>query len=112
MQRILNGELVDMSPAEIEVLLASQEAATAAQAALVPRVVSPYQARVALHQAGLLSTVTAFMQSEAAPAESKIAWEYATQFDRHSAFIQALGPLLALTEQQIDDLFRAASQIS
>lgn len=111
MKKLLNGVLVDMTPEEIATLQANQEAAQAAAAQYVPRAVSPYQARVALHHANLLPTVTAFMNSEAAPAEAKIAWEYATQFERHSPFIESLGPLLNLTEQQIDDLFRTASQV-
>lgn len=111
MHKILNGALVDMTPEEIAALLADQEAAQAESAAFVPPIVSPYQARVALLQANLLSTVEAFMNSGSAPAEAKIAWEYATQFERHSPFIESLGPLLNLTEQQIDDLFRTASQV-
>lgn len=74
-----------------------------------PKSVSPYQARVALHAAGLLDAVEASITGADMPA--RIAWEYATVFERHSPFIVALAPMLGLTEQQIDELFLAASQI-
>jgi hypothetical protein len=78
----------------------------------VPQQVTPYQARVALLQAGLLDTVNALMASEETPAAAKIAWEYATYIERTSPFIQALAPALGLTEQQIDNLFLAAYQVA
>jgi hypothetical protein len=73
--------------------------------------VSPYQARVALHLAGLLPTVEALMADPATPVEAKLAWEYATTIQRNSAFINTLGPALGLTTEQIDGLFVAASQV-
>lgn len=75
----------------------------------IPKSVSPYQARVALHMAGLLPSVETAIAS--APVPAQIAWEYATVFERHSPFIEALSPMLGLTETQIDDLFLAASQV-
>jgi len=74
--------------------------------------VTPYQARVALLQADLLSTVEALMANPNTPQAAKIAWEYATVFQRDSAFIATLGPALGLSEQDIDALFISASQIS
>jgi len=73
--------------------------------------VSPYQARVALTQAGLFDAIEAIMENENTPAEAKIAWEYALVFERHSPFIESLAPLLGLTEQQIDELFVLAASI-
>jgi len=78
---------------------------------LVPSEVSPYQARVVLHHAGLLSAVEALMADPETPVEARIAWEYAITIQRHSPFISALGPALGLTEEQIDGLFLAAVQI-
>lgn len=75
----------------------------------IPKSVSPYQARVALYSAGLLPSVEAAITS--APIPAQIAWEYATVFERHSPFIEALAPMLGLTEAQINDLFVAASQV-
>lgn len=73
--------------------------------------VTPYQARIALHMAGMLATVEAMMDNPATPAEAKIAWEYAITFQRNSPFIMSLGPALGLTDAQIDDLFLAASKV-
>jgi hypothetical protein len=100
---------------------ATQEQMAAAQAVIdaydvaapiVPTEVSPYQARVALLQAGLLDTVESLMANTDTPAAARIAWEYATVVQRNSPFIVSLGSLLGLTEQQIDDLFIAAAQIT
>jgi hypothetical protein len=40
------------------------------------------------------------------------AWEYTTIFPRHSALIAAIAEQLSLTEEQIDQMFIAASAIS
>lgn len=79
-------------------------------APFVPEEVSPYQARVALLQAGLLSQVDTIVNASGNDA-LKIAWEYANAFYRHSAFISSLAPALGLTEEQVDQLFIAASQV-
>ena len=44
--------------------------------------------------------------------ELKIAWEVVTTFERNSPFILSLQPELGLTDEQVDDLFQQASQIS
>ena len=77
----------------------------------VPSEVTPYQARIALLQAGYLDTVEALMANPETPTAARIAWEYATVIQRHSSFINALAPALGLTEAQVDDLFRAAAQV-
>lgn len=79
--------------------------------AVVPRSVSPYQARMALLNAGRLDDVEALMASPETNPSAKIAWEYATTWERNSAFIAALAPGLGLTEQQVDDLFVAAANL-
>ena len=78
----------------------------------IPHAVSPYQARVALYAAGLLSQVEALMADPETPEPARIAWEYATVFERTSPFIASLAPALSLTEEQIDALFLAASQVA
>jgi hypothetical protein len=40
------------------------------------------------------------------------AWEYTTVFPRHSALIGAIAAQLSLTEEQLDQMFIAASAIS
>jgi hypothetical protein len=73
-------------------------------------VCSRMQARIALHQAGLLTA------AEAAVAESdavvQIAWADAAEFRRLSPTIAALSDALELSPEQVDDLFRAAMQIT
>jgi hypothetical protein len=78
----------------------------------VPPEVSPYQARIALLQAGLLASVEALMADPNTPQAARLAWEYATIVQRQSPFISTLGSTLGLTETQIDDLFCAAAQIT
>lgn len=78
----------------------------------VPQTVTAYQARIALLSAGLLPTVEALMSDERTDAAARIAWEYATVFERESAFIRALAPSLSLSEEQLDHLFISASKVS
>ena len=76
----------------------------------VPVEVSRFQARAALMQAGLLS------QADAAVAASgnallQLAWADAVSFKRNSPGIASLAPALGLDDADLDDLFRAASEI-
>ena len=76
----------------------------------IPAVISPYQAHMALLDAGLLAdaelAVAAF-----GPA-AIIAWDKATEWRRDSPTIAAIAEALDLTLGQVDDLFRAASLIT
>lgn len=92
--------------------IAEREAGQAALLLMVPTEVSPYQARVALLDAGLLPAVEQFIASPTCPEKARIAWEYATIINRHSVFITSIGKLLNLTEEQIDDLFRYAGNVT
>jgi len=74
-----------------------------------PTVVSMRQARLALLQAGLLTTVDAAI---AAGSEAdQITWEYATEVDRNSPLVVNLSASLGMTEQQLDDLFTLAASL-
>lgn len=68
---------------------------------------SPSQMRIALHRAGLLDQVQAMANSD---PEASIVWEYATVITRNSPFISAMRGE-NFTEEQIDALFAAASQV-
>ncbi|AHB49322.1 hypothetical protein W911_14280 [Hyphomicrobium nitrativorans NL23] len=95
--------------------IAAAEAAISAidaNAPIVPQSVTPYQARMALHYAGHLPAVEALVSNPETDAAARIAWEYATVFERHSPFIAALAPGLGLTEQQVDDLFIVAGSLT
>lgn len=80
-------------------------------APVVPQSVTPYQARMALHNAGMLPAVEALMAHPETDQAARLAWEYATVVERHSPFIAVLSPALGLSDQQIDNLFIAAAAI-
>ena len=73
--------------------------------------VTAYQAKIQLSRAGLYDSVVTTVNTSDNP-EFKIAWEVATSFERNSPFILAFQPELGLTDEQVDDLFQQASQIS
>jgi len=74
-------------------------------------VVSRFQARAALRQAGLRSQVEAIMDDPATDPLVIDAWADAQEFRRMSPTILALTGQLGLTETEVDDLFRQASLI-
>lgn len=74
---------------------------------VVPSVVSMRQARLALLQSNLLSTVTAAI--EAGSEADKITWEYATEVRRDDVLVQNLAAALGLSDHDVDNLFVLAS---
>lgn len=74
-------------------------------------IVSPFQAKAALHRAGLLDNVKQLISNEDTDILIRLAWEEAIEFRRLSPIIQTLGSILELTEEQIDDLFTDAQSI-
>lgn len=78
----------------------------------VPASITASQARVALHRAGLLTSVTALVDNPATDQEIKIFWEYEVNLDRASPALNAMAAALGLTSAQVDDLFRTGSQIA
>ena len=72
--------------------------------------ISPLQAKVALHRAGLLTTVEAMVA--AGDTETQLAWANATEFTRTSPLLNGMAEALGLTSEQLDDLFTVASQIA
>ena len=77
----------------------------------VPQVVSRFQARMALHGAGLMTAVEAIMANPQTPLLAREAWANALEFRRDSPTIAALSGALGLTNARLDDLFIAAAQI-
>lgn len=75
----------------------------------VPAIISRFQARAALMDAGLLADVELAVGS-AGPLV-QLAWAEAVEWRRDSPTIAAIGAALGLTDAQMDDLFRAAVQI-
>lgn len=96
--------LVAMTPEE----LAAQLNLTAIT---VPQVVTRFQARAALHLAGLLPQVEALMSHPDTPMLAKLAWADAQDFKRSSPTIAQMSGALGLTDQQLDELFTIAAEI-
>lgn len=76
----------------------------------IPASISPAQARIALHHAGLLEAVNSAVA--AADIATQIAWSSATSFERGSPTVATLGAALNLTESAVDNLFMSASKIN
>lgn len=108
MQRIVSNvqtgvvQVLDMTPEEI--------AALPPPYTPVPQVVSRFQAKAALAQAGLLAQADAVVAASG-NAVLQLAWTEANQFQRNSPGIAALAPALGLDSAGLDDLFRAAAGI-
>lgn len=107
--RLLNGQPVPLTDAELAALQAERTAWAQRQA--VPAVVTMRQARLALLGAGLLSQVDAAIAAMPEPERSAavIFWEYSTTVERSNAFVRQLSAGLQLTSQQVDALFVAAA---
>lgn len=73
---------------------------------------TPFQGKAALFQAGLLDDVEALIADAATDTLTKLAWANAVEWKRVSPMITSLAVSLEMTDAQVDDLFRAAAQIS
>lgn len=73
--------------------------------------VSRFQARVALYNFGLLDAVNKMMSDPTTPFIVKEAWAAAGVFKRNSSTVISTGASLKLTEDQLDELFKAALEI-
>lgn len=80
---------------------------------VVPQVITPRQARLALLRAGLLASVDSALTSLPEPQKSaaQVEWEYATKVERNSALVNQLGAALGLSQEQIDALFIQAESL-
>jgi len=78
-------------------------------APVIPSIVSMRQARLALLQAGLLSTVNAAIG--AGGDADKIEWEYAAEVNRNTPLVQNMKVGLSLSESDLDNLFTLASTL-
>ncbi|MGN7867793.1 hypothetical protein [Paracoccus sp. 22332] len=77
----------------------------------VPDVVSRFQARMALRNAGHFDAAEAAIRSSGNDLLIE-AWDSAVEFRRMSPSILTLGTALGLSKADIDNLFRAAAQIT
>lgn len=78
----------------------------------ISTIVSMRQARLALLRAGLLDAVNgAIANMVGVPGvEARIEWEFATTVERNSPLVQNTAVALGLTETQLDELFKTASE--
>lgn len=97
-----DAQLVEMTQPEIDAHLSP---------VVVPQVVTRFQARAALHLAGLLPQVEALMTDPGTDALARLAWTDAQEFRRQSPTVLAMAGALGLTEQQLDNLFTTANAI-
>jgi len=107
-----DGSQDDYIPAGL-VPITAEQANVIRAALLEPQpvlIVSPFQAKAALLVAGLLATVEAAI-AQADPL-AQLAWSEAVEFRRDSPTVASMATTLGLTEQQLDDLFTAASQVT
>lgn len=72
--------------------------------ATVPQTVTKRQARLALLESGLLTTIDEAIANSTDEA-LKIEWEYADIINREWDSLIALATILGMTEQQLDELF-------
>jgi hypothetical protein len=79
----------------------------------VPQIVSMRQARLALLGAGMLGAVTEAINNLPEPDRSvaTIEWEYSQEVHRNRTLIHALGPMLGLSDAQLDGLFTVAATL-
>ncbi len=76
---------------------------------LVPASVSPRQIRQALTRAGLRTSVEAAVAES--DADTRDWYEFATEFQRASPVVAALGAALSVSDAQLDDLWTLASTL-
>lgn len=76
----------------------------------IPLSVTRFQARAALHLAGLLDDAEAAI-AQAHPL-SRLAWEHANVYQRDSPTVISIGQQLGLSEADMDELFKTAASIT
>jgi hypothetical protein len=77
----------------------------------VPEKVTRFQAKAVLHNMGLLTTAQSLVDNIEDPLV-KLVWQEALHFERNSPVLNSLAQAMGLSEEQIDDLFIAAEQVT
>lgn len=75
----------------------------------VPQVLTARQAKLVLHNAGLLDDVDAAVA--ASDKATQIEWEYATEIRRDWPTLVAMSTALGMTSEQLDGLFAAGAHL-
>lgn len=81
-------------------------------APIVPKTVTRFQARAALHLSGRLSDVEALMSDPETDVLAQLAWQDAQEFKRESPTVLGMATLLGLSAADLDALFISAGQIN
>jgi len=76
---------------------------------VIPTIVAKWRAKIALHNAGLLTAVETAIASADVPTQ--ILWSDVPEFHRDSPELAAVIAGLGMTSDQVDDLFIAAAAI-
>lgn len=74
--------------------------------------VTPYQAKAALFEAGFLDEVEALIDAPDTDRLIVLAWNNAIEYRRLSPMVSGIASALGWTDEQLDDLFIAAAQIT
>lgn len=101
--------VTDEQRATVEALIAAHDPTKPAPTP-VPEVVTRYQARAALLEAGMLDQVNAYFTALPDTSMDKLAWNEAPTVTRSSAALIAAAHALGLSDAQIDSLFVRAAQ--
>ena len=75
------------------------------------KTVSPFQAKAALLQRGLLGDVEALVMQPGVDPFIQLAWTTALEFRRYSPAVLGIAEALNWTEQQLDELFALAATL-
>ena len=78
----------------------------------IPQVVTRFQARVALVQAGHFDVINTYIATLPQTDVKRLAWEDAAECERASPTLNFLANMLGLTDTDVDALFILASSIS
>lgn len=101
---LLPPESVEITAEEANALINAVEKA-------VPFEVTRFQALAALQNAGLLDTVTNYINQPTTPVMDKLAFDNAQSFRRDSPTLKSISTALGMTDQQLDDLFALAASM-
>ena len=111
---LVEGELKTIKEKFVAAMSPEAKAAYEAARNPVPVEMSSWQARAILEIEGLLGSVEAFISDlpdDASKIIIKSAWNNNATFERSSPTINTIAIALGLTDEQVDNLFRAGSAL-
>jgi len=105
--------VIDALFSQAQIAFDERQAAMQPDPNAIPSTVTMRQARLALLNAGLLSSVETFIGAMPSPEKeaAQIEWDYAAEIRRDHPFVMQIATALELSSEQLDALFVAASAI-